>query len=64
MIDKNCLGKHSSSIIRENERKLRKGKSKLNTRNIILMRVYIVKLLSKVLLISAALLLIKSSGWQ
>lgn len=41
MIEKNCLGKHTGRIIRVNERKLRKGKFKLNIRNILLMREFI-----------------------
>lgn len=41
MIEKNCLGKHTGSVIRANERKLRKGKFKLNIRNILLMREFI-----------------------
>lgn len=35
MIEKNYLGKHTDNVIRVNERKLRKGKFKLNTMSIL-----------------------------
>lgn len=40
MIEKNCLGKHTGRVIRVNEGKLRTGKFKLNTMNILLMSLY------------------------